>query len=55
MDEDDDDNENMGDNDDKIPYNPKGLPLGWDGKVCTHSTDVLSMRIACFPFLFAFL
>ncbi len=20
--------------DDDIPYNPKNLPLGWDGKVC---------------------
>lgn len=20
--------------DDEVPYNPKNLPLGWDGKVC---------------------
>ena len=22
------------DDDDEVPYNPKNLPLGWDGKVC---------------------
>jgi hypothetical protein len=39
----DDDDEGMGepeseesdaDDDDDVPYNPKNLPLGWDGKVC---------------------
>jgi len=40
----DDDDEGMGehetddsdaDDDNEIPYNPKNLPLGWDGKVCS--------------------
>ena len=22
--------------DDEVPYNPKNLPLGWDGKVLLH-------------------
>ena len=35
-DEDDDDHvsdEDSDDDDEDIPYNPKNLPLGWDGKV----------------------
>lgn len=28
--------------DDDIPYNPKNLPLGWDGKVSYLNNQVLS-------------
>ena len=28
------------DDDNDVPYNPKNLPLGWDGKVTNHAVDV---------------
>jgi splicing factor 3A subunit 3 len=28
--------ESEDDDDTDVPYNPKNLPLGWDGKVCTN-------------------
>lgn len=33
--------ESVEDDADDVPYNPKNLPLGWDGKV--HSKNILSL------------
>ena len=33
------------DDDEDIPYNPKNLPLGWDGKVISFSFYFKSVQI----------
>ena len=35
--------ESSDDDDDDIPYNPKNLPLGWDGKVGVKCVELLIM------------
>ena len=35
---------------DDIPYNPKNLPLGWDGKVCTQPKFAVLRK----PFIWRF-
>lgn len=49
----DSDDERMsdGDSDDDendIPYNPKNLPLGWDGKVWTMNIQYIFYIPSCF-------
>lgn len=41
------------DDDDDVPYNPKNLPLGWDGKVWAPTTNTNSMLIFISSFLCA--
>lgn len=36
------DEESLEDDTDDVPYNPKNLPLGWDGKVSIWSWFILS-------------
>jgi hypothetical protein len=44
--------ESEDEDDTDVPYNPKNLPLGWDGKVCTETvggvakTTVLSKLVS---------
>ena len=35
------------DDDNDVPYNPKNLPLGWDGKVGTGMTSQLTTLESC--------
>jgi len=35
------------DDDNDMPYNPKNLPLGWDGKVGTGMTSQLTTVDSC--------
>lgn len=38
--------------DDDVPYNPKNLPLGWDGKVSVHMDPTIFVRLILFLFIF---
>jgi splicing factor 3A subunit 3 len=43
--------ESEDEDDTDVPYNPKNLPLGWDGKVCTNCINRLLVLLTKLQYL----